>query len=126
MGSILLIGNRGQNASRIATVSSVPTPCAQNFTGHSCLTDSNLRPRSGKMPRSTAPVEKKRTTCEPKMWENRQIIHLFIGFSMIFTIHFGVPHHHNSMQSLGHLRPLHKSLNFIVPTKCVICNFEKV
>ena len=27
----------------------------------------------------------------PKIWENPQIIHLFIGFSIIFTIHFGVP-----------------------------------
>ena len=27
----------------------------------------------------------------PKIWENPQIIHLFIGFSTIFTIHFGVP-----------------------------------
>ena len=26
----------------------------------------------------------------PKIWENHQIIHLFIGFSIIFTIHFGV------------------------------------
>ena len=28
---------------------------------------------------------------EPKIDENSQIIHLFIGFSIIFTIHFGVP-----------------------------------
>ncbi len=28
---------------------------------------------------------------EPKIWENPQIIHLFIGSSIIFTIHFGVP-----------------------------------
>ncbi len=27
----------------------------------------------------------------PKIWENPQIIHLFIGFSIIFTIHFGIP-----------------------------------
>ena len=27
----------------------------------------------------------------PKIWENPQIIHLFIGFSIIFTIHFWVP-----------------------------------
>ena len=26
---------------------------------------------------------------EPKIWETPQIIHLFIGFSIIFTIHFG-------------------------------------
>ena len=25
----------------------------------------------------------------PKIWEKPQIIHLFIGFSIIFTIHFG-------------------------------------
>ncbi len=27
----------------------------------------------------------------PKIWANPQIIHLFIGFSIMFTIHFGVP-----------------------------------
>ena len=27
----------------------------------------------------------------PKIWENPQIIHLFIGLFIIFTIHFGGP-----------------------------------
>ena len=49
----------------------------------------------------------------PKIWENPQIIHLFIGFSLIFTIHFGgkiplflVQHPHGEVDAVDTLMPL--------------------